>query len=254
MQTKRENASPANPIQCARREFCRHIMFGLVTSFAGGLPFSNLFVANVRADEQPGEFLLPLVDYPALANINGSVVFALPGAPNALAQIVVTRTATNQFYAVDSTCAHNQCQVPPAVFNPVSQQTEITCNCHGSRYKSNGELLGGPADHGLRAFSATLDGSGKLLISIPEFRFRAEVAAAAPVAGSRRIRITFPALAFLTYRVQFRPSITAAWSPVSFARVAGGLLNWTELQGVGNNEEIFLAVPGPAGFFSVVTD
>lgn len=224
-------------------------MVGLVTSLAGGWPGVNLFVADLLADEPPGQFLLNLADFPALASVNGSVVLSLPGASHALAQIVVTRAANNQFYAVDSTCAHNQCTVPP--FS--AAEKAIVCSCHGSRYQVDGTLLGGPAQRGLRAFTATLDTPATLRITIPEFGFRALASLSSVVAGSRRLKLAFPALAFLTYQVKFRATTQAAWAAVAFARFSNGAFDSTELQGIGREEAIYVAAPQPTGFFSVVT-
>lgn len=244
-------AEISQPIK--RRQFCRHLAVGFVTSMIGGVPCTKWLLADVEAEEPPGQFLLNLAAYPVLANVNGSVVVNLPGAPTGLAQIVVTRAANDEFYAVDSTCAHNQCTVPPSIYNATSLQNEITCSCHGSRYKANGELLGGPALRSLRAFEATLDSSSQLRITIPEFRFSARAAATQPINGARRIKLTFPALSFLTYQVNFRPTLQQAWTPVPFARFFNGALDSTELQGIGRDEEIYVAANFSTGFFSVVT-
>jgi nitrite reductase/ring-hydroxylating ferredoxin subunit len=236
----------------ARRDFCRHITFGLVASVVGGFSSVNWFVAEVRADESPpGQFLLPLADYPELANANSSVVITIPGTPNGFANIVVTRATGNQFFAVDSTCAHNQCQVPPAIYNASSAQNEITCSCHGSRYKANGELLGGPAQRNLRAFTATLV-STQLVLNIPEFRFTLGATRSQPVSGGNRLKITFAALSFLTYNVRYRSSVQAPWTTVPFSKFATGSLIQTDYLGIGADAEIFVAAPHPAGFFSVV--
>jgi len=237
------------PPAVTRRNFCRHVAFGMVASSLG----ARWLVADVLADELlPGQFLLNLADYPALANINGSVVLTLPGTPNGLASIVVTRVAADQFYAVDSTCAHNQCEVPPSTYNGSSQQMEITCSCHGSRYKATGELLGGPALRGLRAFTATLNAPGQLRIEIPEMRFTLGVAAAQPVSGQDRLRLAFPALSFLTYNVRYRATLQAAWTTVNFSRFPANPLNQTDYPGIGADAEVYVAAPSPAGFFSVV--
>lgn len=238
------------PLRDSRREFCRHLVFGLVASAVG----SKWFVADVLAQSaSAGEFLLNLSDFPSLASVNGSAVITLPSAPTGLANVVITRNSATQFFAVDSTCAHNQCEVPPSTYNATAQQSEITCSCHGSRYQANGELLGGPAQRGLRAFVATLAAPGQLRIDLPEFRFAVAAAAAQPVSGQNRIRLSFPALSFLTYNVRFRASLGASWTVVPFARFATGSLNQTDLPGIGRDEEVFVAAPQPAGFFSVVT-
>jgi nitrite reductase/ring-hydroxylating ferredoxin subunit len=245
---------PFDKHQIARREFCRHIAYGLVASVAGGVPGVNWFVADVHADTlPPGQFLLNLAGFPALADVNGSVVLTLPGAPSGLAKIVVTRTAGDQFYAVDSTCAHNQCEVPPASYNAASAQNEITCGCHGSRYQANGELLEGPAQRGLRAFSATLVSPTQLRLDIPEFRFTLGVTGSQPVSGTNRLKLTFPALSFLTYNVRYRAALPAAWTTVPFSRFPNGPLIQTDYPGIGADGEVYVAAPQPAGFFSIIT-
>ncbi len=236
--------------QIARREFCRHVVFGLVATLAG----TKWFVADVLADgSAPGEFLLNLAEFPALASVNGSAVITLPGAPIGLASVVLTRNSATEFFAVDSTCAHNQCQVPPAYFNSSTQQNEITCSCHGSHYKANGELLGGPALRSLRAFSATLISPTQLRVSIPEFRFALGAAKSQPVSGGNRLKLTFPALAFLTYNVRYRATLNALWTTVNFSRFASGQLIQTDYPGIGAEGEVYVAATEPAGFFSVVT-
>lgn len=234
----------------ARRDFCRHMVFGLVTTLAG----TKWFFADVLADgATPGEFLLNLADFPALANVNGSAVLTLPGAPAGLASIVLTRNSAAEFFAVDSTCAHNQCQVPPASYNPAAHQNEITCACHGSRYQANGELLGGPALRSLRAFSARLLSPTQLRVSIPEFRFTLGAIKSQPVSGGNRLKLTFPALAFLTYNVRYRATLSTAWTTVNFSRFASGPLIQIDYPGIGADGEVYVAAPRPAGFFSIIT-
>lgn len=248
MRMKNEQNMKPNPV--ARREFCRHLVFGLVASAVG----SKWLVADVLAQSaSAGEFLLTLADFPALASVNGSAVITLPGAPASLANIVITRNSAAQFFAVDSTCGHNQCEVPPASFNPISQQNEITCSCHGSRYKANGELLGGPSQRRLRAFTATLATPAQLRVTIPEFRFALGAVRSQPVSGGNRLKLTFPALSFLTYNVRYRATLSAAWTTVNFSRFATGSLIQTDYPGIGADGEVYVAAPNPAGFFCVVT-
>jgi Rieske Fe-S protein len=236
--------------QLARREFCRHIAFGLVATLAG----TKWFVADVLADgSAPGDFLLNLADFPALASVNGSAVLTLPGAPAGLANVVITRNSATEFFAVDSTCAHNQCQVPPAAFNNTSQQNEIECSCHHTRYKANGELLGGPAERSLRKFQATLTSPTQLRVTIPEFRFTLAAVKSQPVSGGNRLKLTFPALSFLTYNVRYRATLTTAWTTLNFSRFPAGQLIQTDYPGIGADGEVYVAAPQPAGFFSIVT-
>jgi Rieske Fe-S protein len=229
-----------------RRSFCRHFAIGVVASFVGGKLLTRQVLADGDEEDAPGTFLINPTEYPELAEVHGSIVITLPGAPNALAPVVVTRGPNDVFYAVDSTCTHSQCAV-----NPYSiEDGVIECSCHGSRYEANGALVQGPAERSLRPFVATLIAPDQLRIVIPEFRFTTQ---ATTIADPGRIRLQFPALAFLTYKVQFRATMQDAWSPVPFAIFDGGALDSTELLGNGSDVEIFVEAPQPTGFFSVIT-
>ncbi len=56
--------------------------------------------------------------------------------------------ASEQVYltAYSCICTHLGCTVPLP-----DQAQNIECGCHGSRFKTDGSLLGGPADRPLRA-------------------------------------------------------------------------------------------------------
>lgn len=56
--------------------------------------------------------------------------------------------ASEQIYltAYSRICTHLGCTVPLP-----DQAQNIECGCHGSRFKADGSLLGGPADRSLRA-------------------------------------------------------------------------------------------------------
>ena len=245
---------PATTHQTGRREFCRHIAYGLIASVAGGVPCVDWLVAEVHADSlAPGQFLLNLAGIPALANVNGSAVLSLPGAPAGLANIVVTHVSSNQFCAVDSTCTHSQCEVQPCAYNPSTAQNEILCSCHGSRFKATGELLVGPAERNLRAYGATLISPTQLRIDIPEIRFSLGAVKSQPVSGINRLKLTFPALAFLTYNVRFRARLKDPWVTVNFSRFPGGQLIQADYPGIGADAEVYVAAPQPAGFFSVLS-
>ena len=58
-----------------------------------------------------GIFKMDLNSFPVLRNTFGSVRLRVTGMPASFAQIVVTRVANNQFFAVTSRCTHQGCTV-----------------------------------------------------------------------------------------------------------------------------------------------
>lgn len=73
-----------------------------------------------------------------------------------------------------------------------------------------------------------------------------------PASGENRLKITFPALSFLTYNVRYRSSAQLPWTTVTFSKFVTGPLIQTDYLGIGADADIFVAAPHPAGFFSVV--
>jgi len=63
--------------------------------------------------------------------------------------IIVSRNGDPQVFS--SICPHLGCRI-----NRV-EGDEIVCPCHGSRYNTRGEVIHGPATHGLRALAFQLD-------------------------------------------------------------------------------------------------
>lgn len=68
-------------------------------------------------------------------------------------RVVVTQPTEGEFKAFDATCPHQGCAVAKV------ESGTITCPCHGSTFDaSTGDVTGGPAQKGLTAKEATLDG------------------------------------------------------------------------------------------------
>ena len=68
-------------------------------------------------------------------------------------QVVVTQPSAGEFKAFDGTCPHQGCAVAKV------ESGTITCPCHGSTFDaSTGDVTGGPAQKGLTAKEATVDG------------------------------------------------------------------------------------------------
>jgi Rieske Fe-S protein len=65
--------------------------------------------------------------------------------------VYVHQHSAGRFTAVLTRCAHKGCEVEP-------QADRIVCPCHGSEYRHDGGLLGGPAERPLVGYPATVQG------------------------------------------------------------------------------------------------
>jgi cytochrome b6-f complex iron-sulfur subunit len=72
---------------------------------------------------------------------------------------LVSRTATDAFTALTSTCTHEACTIT-GYSAPVFQ-----CPCHGSQFSTAGAVVRGPATSPLRQFATTFTG-GVLSIAV----------------------------------------------------------------------------------------
>lgn len=99
-----------------------------------------------------GPVLVKIADYPGLAN-TGTVV-QINGQ-----LIGVVRTGASTFVASSMVCTHEGC--PTLV-----ESNQFFCNCHGSLFAANGDLLRGPATRALDHFTTSFDAAtGTLTIS-----------------------------------------------------------------------------------------
>ena len=69
------------------------------------------------------------------------------------ADAIVINVGTG-FVALSKTCTHSACAV--ARFN--SGSSLIECDCHGSRFRTNGQVANGPASQPLRTYAVTANG------------------------------------------------------------------------------------------------
>jgi cytochrome b6-f complex iron-sulfur subunit len=73
-------------------------------------------------------------------------------------QVYIVRTKDG-FYAVSAVCTHLGCITQ---WKPEAEQ--IACPCHGSKFRSDGKKIEGPAPRSLPHFSITLTADGELLV------------------------------------------------------------------------------------------
>jgi cytochrome b6-f complex iron-sulfur subunit len=74
-------------------------------------------------------------------------------------QVYIVR-AEQGFYAVSAVCTHLGCITQ---WKPDANQ--IACPCHGSKFRSDGTKIEGPAPRPLPHFSITLTADGELMIN-----------------------------------------------------------------------------------------
>lgn len=73
--------------------------------------------------------------------------------------IIIIRTAENQYTALSKICTHQGCTV---AYDP--DTGNLPCPCHGSVYNISGDVIAGPAPASLKSFSVRLV-DGTMIIS-----------------------------------------------------------------------------------------
>jgi len=232
---------------CHRRHFVRSLYWIAVSS--PFLSHESLFLAEVHAQtgSNIGIFKMDLNSFPVLRNTFGSVRLRVTGMPASFAQIVVTRVANNQFFAVTSRCTHQGCTV--GTYSTAI--SAIECPCHGSRYGADGSLVNGPAPLPLTQYPTQYDGVDLLRIEIPDLGFR--IAGAAVVANNTpRYRLSFPTVSGVNYEVRFREALSAgAWVRLPFSTTPTGAATATMLAGTGATATVYVDRSTPSGFYAV---
>jgi len=74
-------------------------------------------------------------------------------------KVYIIRAPEGYFYAVSAVCTHLGC-----ITNWKSEEGIIACPCHGSKFDSEGRVIGGPAPRPLPRFSMALDAQGQLVV------------------------------------------------------------------------------------------
>jgi cytochrome b6-f complex iron-sulfur subunit len=74
--------------------------------------------------------------------------------------VAIARDAQG-IYAMTLICTHEGCDISQ---NGTVTSTTITCDCHGSRFDANGNVIVGPAQSPLQHYKVSADASGNLTI------------------------------------------------------------------------------------------
>lgn len=235
----------------SRRSFVRTFALLSAASWLGGDELKSLLVAEVSAQSStlPGIFRINLDNFPTtLANNVGSVRIAVTGMPTTFAQIIISRLENNVFHAVTSRCTHEG--QPVSAMNLTSRQ--LVCPTHGSRFQPNGTLINGPASQPLARYTTSFDGNRIVSIQIPGLGFNVSAASVRLASNTKRMRLSFPTVSTIRYRVQFRSSLNAgAWANVPFSTTVDGAATQTVLVGNNSAATVYVEAATGAGFYAV---
>ena len=234
---------------CSRRHFVRSLYWIAVSS--PFLSHESLFLAEVHAQagSDIGIFKMNLNNFPVLRSTFGSVRLRVTGMPVTFPQIVVTRVAGDQFFAVTSRCTHQGCTI--GIYS--TSINAIECPCHGSRFGADGSVVNGPAVTPLTQYPNQYDGRDLLSIEIPGLGFR--ITGAPVVVGTNntpRYRLSFPTVSGVNYEVWFRQALSAgAWVRLPFSTTPTGAATSTVLSGTGATATVYVDRSTPSGFYAV---
>jgi Rieske Fe-S protein len=86
-------------------------------------------------------------------------------AYNAADSLYVCHDA-NGFYAIDSICPHQGCDMGAGGCQTTNLAAGFFCNCHGSSFDASGAVTGGPSPSGLSHYKLAIDAGGALWIDV----------------------------------------------------------------------------------------
>jgi Rieske Fe-S protein len=227
-----------------RRSFLTATARAVLLVEASGLPWAESFAA--AAGPPSGLVRVALADFPALAQVSGSVHVIVAATP-AIFPVILTRVAADSFAAVSSRCTHSGCIVD--TFSV--QQNRLICSCHGSEFTAQGVVLAGPAATNLDVYAVRRLNASVLELEIPGIGFALAAAAVNTTAGPR-LRLTFPTHTGLRYEVSHRATTTGPAAPLAFSLTETGALTQTSLTGTGAEVTLYLPAAAPTGFLSVI--
>jgi nitrite reductase/ring-hydroxylating ferredoxin subunit len=231
-----------------RRQFIKHFALSTALSFIGGKLWTARLLADVDPSLAVGRIAIKLSDYPVFANSFGSVRFAFADPAGGRYPFVLTRGDGDEFYAVDTRCAHMNCIVEAYS----DGLTAMVCECHGSEYNYRGEVTNPPATTNLLQYVAEYDGDDTVTVFIPGIDMRiADVAVQSNNGATIRVRLKFPTIDFARYRVQFRQELADEPQDTLLSTSPAIAPNLPEVTGNGQEMTVYADAALPRGFFSV---
>jgi len=96
-----------------------------------------------------GEIRIPLMGVGETATASANLVGGLQ------TPLAVTRVSQTEVVAVSRICTHESCTVAL----PTSSGGTLDCPCHGSRFRTTGQVVNGPAARPLFQFQARIQGN-----------------------------------------------------------------------------------------------
>jgi Rieske Fe-S protein len=96
-----------------------------------------------------GEIRVPLMGVGQTVSASANLVGGLA------TPIAVTRVSEAEVVAVSRVCTHQGC----IVALPAAPGATLDCPCHGSRFRTSGQVVNGPASRPLFQFPARIDGA-----------------------------------------------------------------------------------------------
>jgi len=127
-----------------RRDFLKT---SFKTIVIGALTLNSIDITQLLAsageDSESGNTTTKVInisDYPELASVGGYT--------NITKNVLVIRTSSSKFLAINTICTHKKCEVD-------FDGSSFECPCHGSTYSKTGKVTGGPATKNLRSYKTT---------------------------------------------------------------------------------------------------
>lgn len=239
---------PPRFVRSDRRQFIKHFALSTAASFFGGKLWTARLLADINLGPAVGRIAFKLSDYPAYASPYGSVRFTFADLSGGVFPFALTRGDGDDFYAVDTKCAHAGCIVEAFDTGP----SAMVCFCHGSEYNYRGEVIKEPATTNLLRYDTEFDGIDTVTVLIPGIDMRVSDVAVLTNNGSTiRIRLKFPTFEHGRYRVQFRQELADEPQNILVSTTPTGVPNLAEVSGDGQVQTVYVESALPRGFFSV---
>ena len=207
------------PLPVTRRTVVRQLFLGTAVTLLGGTSLTQPIIA-AEGDLPEGLLTLKPSDFPVLLNAGGSLLLSV----GLNYPIVLSRGANNVFYAVSSECQHNGC----IVHAYDSALGLIRCFCHGSTYRIDGTLAGGPAMRSLPSYPTQLDAQGNIAVRLPIGYAARQIAVHSISGNTRRLSLVFNPALENTYHVQFRSDLNGPAQIIPFSTTPNGPANQTK--------------------------